>query len=127
MTQEEIDGRIEVLDREIEEAEGEIEYERGSHREAVNRSEWFDEVHAEALAELEGKLRALRKRRDDLEMAIADVEVEPPPEKIGLFAISRVRSADCGVRNEEKIVRGEPDFNPHSAFRNSNEDGLVGI
>jgi hypothetical protein len=87
MTQREIDEGIEVLDREIEEVRAEIEYERESHLEAINCSEWFEQDHAEVMRELEGKLAALKKRRDDLEMAIPDVEVEPPPNKIGLFVL----------------------------------------
>jgi len=89
MTQKEIDSEIDVLDREIEELRAEIEYERASHREAITRSDWFEQDHAETMQELEGRLAALRKRRDDLEMAIPDVEIEPPPEKIGLFVLSR--------------------------------------
>ena len=88
MTQEEIDRQIEEIDREIDGAKAEIVYERVSHREAINRSEWFEQDHAETMEHLERKLSDLKKRRDDLEMAIPDVEIEPPPNKIGLFAMS---------------------------------------
>ena len=89
MTQEEIDREIEVIDREIEEVKAEIEYERESHREAINRSEWFEQDHAETMRDLEGKLFLLRKSRDELEMAIPHVDVEPPPNKIALFVVGR--------------------------------------
>ena len=88
MKQEEIDGQIEVLDREIGEVKAEIEYERESHREALRTSEWFAEIHAETLGDLERKLAAKLKRREDPEMAIPEVDVEPPPDRVALFVVS---------------------------------------